>query len=481
MCVAGVASPAGRAEAAPYAAIVMDMRDGSVLHSSSADRKQHPASLTKMMTLYLVFEAIRDGQLRLDQKVRVSKHAASMPPSKLHLKVGQRVTIRSLVRAAALKSANDAAVALAEAVAGSESAFAKLMTRRARELGMANTTFKNASGLTRSGHLSTARDMAILGRHLFYDFPQYYNLFGRRHAEAAGRTVWNTNRLLSSYKGADGIKTGYTRAAGYNLVSSAVRGGKRIIAVVMGGKSSRSRNAQMVKLLDLGFSKARSRVAVVKPGFVHSRRDRVAVAEAPMPVAKPGAAVAVAPDTVLARGADVLIKAITPASAHAAVPDPAPVPVASLSPHAPTKAGLPPLRPRAALAAAPIAATAIAPVAAPAPVIEAEPDVAPTPVGGVPLPPKRPGKVVAAAGWMVQIGAFDNHELAVARMTQATLGDLAALSGAEPLIDERRKASGGTRYLVRFVGMSRTGARMACKEIKAHGGDCLAIAPRSGS
>jgi D-alanyl-D-alanine carboxypeptidase len=233
--------------AAQYSAIVMDMRDGTVLYESNPDRRQSPASLTKMMTLYLAFEAVENGQLSLDQKVRVSRHAARQPPSKLYLKSGQRVSIRSLIRASAIKSANDAAVALAEAVSGSEKAFARLMTSRARQFGMTNTTFRNANGLTARGHLSTARDMAILGRHLFFDFPQYYNLFSRKTARAAGKRVYNTNRrLLSSYAGADGIKTGYTNAAGYTLVASARRGKKRVIASLFGGKSSRWRNARMV-------------------------------------------------------------------------------------------------------------------------------------------------------------------------------------------------------------------------------------------
>jgi D-alanyl-D-alanine carboxypeptidase len=275
----------GQAMAAQYSAIVMDMRDGTVLYESNADRRQAPASLTKMMTLYLAFEAVENGQLKIDQKVRVSRHAARQPRSKLYLKAGQKVTIRSLIRASAIKSANDAAVALAEAVGGSEKAFARLMTAKARQLGMTNTTFRNANGLTARGHLSTARDMATLGRHLFFDFPEYYNLFSRRTARAAGKRVYNTNRrLLSSYAGADGIKTGYTNAAGYTLVASARRGNKRIIASLFGGKSSRWRATRMTQLLDKGFARAATRVATVAPTL-----RRMVVARAPLPPPKPGA------------------------------------------------------------------------------------------------------------------------------------------------------------------------------------------------
>lgn len=277
--VAGRGSPA---QAADYASIVMDLRDGTVYAATAPDRRQQPASLTKMMTLYLVFEAVESGQLRLDQRVVISRRAAAQPPSRLGLRAGQRVSIRSLIRAAAIKSANDAAVALAEAVAGSESEFARLMTQKARELGMRNTTFRNATGLTRRGHLSTARDMAILARHLFFDFPEYYNIFGRTSTYAAGKRIWTTNRLLRSYRGADGIKTGFTRAAGYNLAASARRGDKRIVAVVLGGKSSRWRNAEMRRLLDLGFRKAPTRVAMVPP-----RGLAAAVARAPLPPERP--------------------------------------------------------------------------------------------------------------------------------------------------------------------------------------------------
>ena len=294
--------------AAQYGAIVLDMRDGSVLYESNADLRQSPASLTKMMTLYLAFEAVESGQLHLDQRVRVSRHAARQPPSKLYLKVGQRVSIRSLIRATAVKSANDAAVALAEAVAGSEREFARLMTAKARKFGMRNTTFKNASGLTSRGHLSTPRDMATLGRHLFFDFPDYYHIFKRRVDRAAGKRIYSTNRrLLSSYRGADGIKTGYTRAAGYTLVASARRGSERVVAALFGGKSSRWRNARMAELLDKGFSRAPTRVATIPP-----RAVLAAVASAPLPPPKPGT-----PSTGLAAVAALLSSpavAATPAS-----------------------------------------------------------------------------------------------------------------------------------------------------------------------
>lgn len=254
------------AAAAPYAAMVMDARTGKVLHARNADTRLHPASLTKMMTLYIVFEAIENGEIGLDDMVTISRHAANEPPSKLGLKAGQSIKLRFLIRAAAVKSANDASTAIAEAISGSEAAFARRMNRTAKALGMSRTTFKNAHGLTESGHLSTARDMTVMGRHVFYDYPEYYNLFSRIEADAGMRKVLHTNRrLLNSYRGADGIKTGYTRAAGFNLVASAERGEERIIATVFGGRSTNTRNARVAELLDLGFKRAPSRVALNRP------------------------------------------------------------------------------------------------------------------------------------------------------------------------------------------------------------------------
>jgi D-alanyl-D-alanine carboxypeptidase len=254
------------AAAAPYAAIVIDARTGEVLHARNADTRLHPASLTKMMTLYVVFEAIKRGEISLDTKVKISRKAAAEQPSKLGLKAGQRIAIRYLIRAAAVKSANDAATALGEAISGSEAKFARRMTRTAKAIGMNNTTFKNAHGLTEKGHMSTARDMTELGRRMIYDYPQYYNLFSRQTTHAGVKQVRNTNRrLLAAYKGADGIKTGYTRAAGFNLVASAERGNERVIATVFGGQSTASRNARVAELLDMGFKRAPSRAKVIRP------------------------------------------------------------------------------------------------------------------------------------------------------------------------------------------------------------------------
>jgi len=283
------------ANAAEYAAMVIDARTGEVLHSRNADTRVHPASLTKMMTLYIAFEAIEHGEISLDDMVTVSTHAASEPPSKLGLRAGQQIAFKYLIRAAAVKSANDCATAIGEAIEGSEAAFARRMNRTAKALGMTRTTFKNANGLTESGHLTTARDMTTLGRHLFYDFPDYYNLFSRRSTDAGLATVANTNRrFLNSYRGADGIKTGYTRAAGFNLVASAERGEERIIVTVMGGRSTATRNQRVAELMDMGFKRAPAHAAVARPArpaYGGSSRTMLAAAgPAPMrPALRPGA------------------------------------------------------------------------------------------------------------------------------------------------------------------------------------------------
>jgi D-alanyl-D-alanine carboxypeptidase len=278
--------------AAPYAAYMIDARSGEVLYEENAQTRLHPASLTKMMTLYIAFEEISRGNISLDSMVTISKHAAAQPPSRLGLRAGQKIQLRYLVRAAAIKSANDAATAIGEFISGgSEPAFAERMTRTARAIGMDNSTFKNANGLTAKGHLSTAHDLTILGRRLFYDFPQFYNLFSRRSTDAGLATVNNTNRrFLDAYDGADGIKTGYTVPAGFNLTASAERDGKRLIATVMGGASTDDRNRKMSKMLDKGFAAAPRNAPVNPPPPAdYQGADAALVAEAAQAPDAPGA------------------------------------------------------------------------------------------------------------------------------------------------------------------------------------------------
>ncbi|MCC7427411.1 MAG: D-alanyl-D-alanine carboxypeptidase [Alphaproteobacteria bacterium] len=264
-----VAAPARLAQAQMlsdrYAAIVVDHSTGAVLHAEQADERRYPASLTKMMTLYMAFEALRDRRMRPNQMLTVSAAAAAQPPSKLGLVAGQRISLQQAIMALVTKSANDAAVVVAEAIAGSEEAFAARMTVRARALGMSRTTFRNASGLPDRAQITTARDMATLGRRLLTDFPQYYRYFSTHAFRFRDRTLQNHNRLLASYEGMDGIKTGFINDSGFNLVASARRGNTRLVAAVFGGPTARERDAHMVDLLDRGFGTTEVRIARARP------------------------------------------------------------------------------------------------------------------------------------------------------------------------------------------------------------------------
>lgn len=248
-----------------YASLLMDMSSGRILHQIGANQKIYPASLTKMMTLYLVFDAVRRGQLRLDQKVRTSAYAAGKEAKRLGLRKGERLTVRQAVLSLVCHSANDSAVVLAEAVAGSEQAFARRMTAKARQLGMRHTLFRNATGLFHACQFSTAQDMARLAVSLIRHFPKEYAFFKRTKFTYRGRHYGTTNKLVGQ-AGVDGLKTGYINRSGFNLVSSAKRGRTRLIGVVIGGKSSQWRNIHMASLLEMGFDKRASLMqASLKP------------------------------------------------------------------------------------------------------------------------------------------------------------------------------------------------------------------------
>ncbi len=238
-----------------YSAIVLDADTGRVLHAHEADTLRYPASLTKMMTLYMAFDALKEGRLKLDQRIPVSAHAAGQAPSVIGLRAGGTLTVRDAILAAVTKSANDATVALGEAIGGTESRFATMMTQRARQLGMKNTTFRNASGLPNPRQKSTARDMATLALALLQKHKDYYTYFSTPEFEWNDRVFSNHNHLLKRYDGVDGIKTGYIRASGFNLVASAKRDGRRVIGVVFGGTSVKARDDRMIQLLDAAFRK----------------------------------------------------------------------------------------------------------------------------------------------------------------------------------------------------------------------------------
>ncbi len=246
---------------AKYASFVIDAGSGEILHSVNSDTRNYPASLTKMMTLYLMFEAIDQGRLKLNDKIVISRRAARQPSSKMGINAGKRISVKNAIMAIAVKSANDIATAVAEHMGGTERKFALMMTAKARTIGMKRTTFRNASGLPHRAQLSTARDMATLASALYKSFPHHYGYFSEKRFKYQGTTYKTHNGLLTTYEGTDGIKTGYIRASGFNLVTSVNRGDRRLIGVVFGGKSAKKRNRHMTTLLNKSFAKLDSRVA----------------------------------------------------------------------------------------------------------------------------------------------------------------------------------------------------------------------------
>jgi D-alanyl-D-alanine carboxypeptidase len=281
MAVAAATALGAGSANARYAAIVVDAADGRVLYEKNADTGNYPASLTKMMTLYLAFEALDGGQMTLEQKLRVSRRAAGQPASRLGLAAGETITVRDAVLALITKSANDVATVVAEALAGSERAFAAAMTKKARALGMTRTYFRNASGLPNRRQLSSARDMATLALALIRDFPHHYAYFSTAEFAFRGRTYRNHNKLLTRYPGTDGLKTGYIRASGYNLAASVERDGSRLIGVVFGGRSPSWRDRHLMRLLDRGFVRLAELRQGAPPDAV------IAEAAPPMPAARP--------------------------------------------------------------------------------------------------------------------------------------------------------------------------------------------------
>jgi D-alanyl-D-alanine carboxypeptidase len=280
-----LAAPNPAAARPGYASIVIDWETGRVISAYRADKLHAPASLTKVMTLYLLFEALDAKRIKLDQRLRVSTHAQYARPSKLGLRAGTTITVREAILALVTKSANDAAVVIAEALGGTEAQFAQTMTARARQIGMTHTTFRNASGLPARGQLTTARDMAILARTIIKTFPHHYHYFSTRYFYFHGQRHGNHNRLLGHYPGVDGLKTGFVRASGYNLIVSARnRAGTRIVAVVLGGRSHRDRDIRMTGLLDYSFgNKTRYASLVNHGGHVmagHTQRKASAIATA---------------------------------------------------------------------------------------------------------------------------------------------------------------------------------------------------------
>jgi D-alanyl-D-alanine carboxypeptidase len=268
-----------------YASIVIDADTGAVVSQRYADKVLHPASLTKMMTMMMAFEALENRKISLNDRIRISHHAASMQPSKLDLPAGSTIKVDDAIKALAVKSANDIAVAMAEFLGGSETNFANMMTKKAQSIGMSKTRFMNASGLHDPRQVTTARDMARLSRYLIHRYPDYYHYFSMKSFSYRGKTYGTHHHLMKTYPGMDGLKTGYILASGFNLAASAKQDGRRLIGVVFGGRTSRSRNDHMKVILDRGFS------AIKKAPYykiIKAPTTDVILAKVPVPPRKPG-------------------------------------------------------------------------------------------------------------------------------------------------------------------------------------------------
>ncbi len=438
-----------------FAALAVDARTGAVLFSSDADGLRYPASLTKMMTLYILFQELKSGEVKLSTPLRVSARATRVQPSKLGLRAGESITVETAIKALVVKSANDAAVTVAENLGGSESAFAARMTRTARALGMSRTTFRNASGLPNPGQMTTARDMATLSLRLMRDFPQYYPYFRATSFFYKGRLVRGHNALLQRFAGTDGIKTGYIGAAGYNLTTSTRRGDRRVVGVVLGARSVGARNAYMMRMLDGVLPKCRGGNTIAAlPG---SSRGIIN----PIAPRKETAAAALPPQTAeviggIAAGKPRRIVGTTSASVIAPSDQPQVL---------------------EARMAADDGSGADA-LAEPVPQVKtaaAKPEKLPFAV-------KKPGSdaggemVVAAIdpGWNIQIGAFPSRENAERKLSD--LSRVTSLRGKRAYTIAVQKGS-ETFYRARYAGFNRQTAATACRDIKRRGQSCMVLAP----
>ncbi len=449
---------------AKYAGIVVDAKSGKTLYASSADAPRYPASLTKMMTLYVLFEELESGRLSRKSRLKVSKKAAAQPPTKLGLRPGRTISVESAIRALAVKSANDVAVVVAENVSGSVAAFAERMTRTARAIGMKRTTFRNPSGLPDKRQKTTARDMALLGRALQDRFPQYYDYFSTRRFSWGKARYRNTNRLLGTVRGVDGIKTGYTRASGYNLVTSVERDGRKIVAVVMGGRKSKSRDAQMKKLIARYLRKAKrgKRTAPLILAGTPSRKPSVPRSRPPTgPLGGGG------PLLVADAAASAMRPAARPDPAAATSADPIGAQIAGASRI--SELGYAQLQAdeRARLVAlVEISARLRARKTESAESGGPAPSTALADTGSQAPPP---------GGWHIQIGASPSEEGA-RRLLSDVQNRAADIVGAAAPLTQTVKKHGTVLYRARFTGFAgKQEARAACAELKRRSFSCLAV------
>jgi D-alanyl-D-alanine carboxypeptidase len=452
--------------------MVIDANTGHVLHAASADAPRYPASLTKMMTLYLAFEEIEQGRLSYATMISVSQAAASVPPSKLGLPSGSEIALIDAIKSLITKSANDMAIAVAEHIAGTEANFAQRMSDKARRLGMIHTTFKNASGLPHPGQVTTARDMVTLALHLQDDFPRHYRLFATRSFTYNKHSYRNHNGLLGSFQGTDGIKTGYTRLSGFNLVSSVRRGNRHVVGAVFGGASAGARNAEMRMLLSR---------ALLKASPVKTRKSAPVLVAQPRPATRPQLQTAAATPIANAvarlpsRPMHQAIAALPTEHAgmgavQVALADPQtdmPAPTLTI-----TQVRSVSLTPRA---------KPHEPVAGPSPALAVTAMSAPGPGRGMPASTLQQqaadlARAQAPGGFEIQIGAYTSP--AEAEFALAATRDRATdlLAGAKPATAPIQK--GNRRlYRARFAGFSASVATDTCLELRRRHIDCLVLQP----
>ncbi len=414
------------AEAKPgFSAIAIDARTGKILYANNADEVRHPASLTKVMTLYLLFEDLKSRTIKLNTNLIISRRAAAMAPSKIGMKPGSTISVENAIKALVTKSANDVAAAIGENLAGSEANFAVRMTKTARDIGMSKTTFKNASGLPNPAQVTTARDMATLSLRIQRDFPEYYPYFRLTSFTYKGQTIRTHNRLLGRFQGTDGIKTGYTAASGFNLTTSAKRGKKRIVGVVLGSSSGSSRNKYMMTMLDKAFPKcAEGTTIAALAGSSKGAIDPLAKLKTP--------ATAAASDGPLETK-------VLEAKIEDLVAEPKEEPVKTVNAGASLPAKLP-----FAVKNAPQEATAAT--------------VDPT--------------------WKIQIGAYPKKEDARLKLQEIRASGYSFLSGKQAFTVEVQKGS-ETIYRAHFSGFTQKTAKAACSKLSKKGLECVTLSPQS--
>ncbi|QUS54533.1 serine hydrolase [Pseudovibrio brasiliensis] len=442
-----------------YAGIVVDAKTGKVLYANNANARRYPASTTKIMTLYVLFEELEAGRVSLNTKMKVSRYAAGRPPTKLGLRVGGTLRVKDAIYALITKSANDASTVIAEHISGSEKAFGRRMTQTARAIGMRNTTFRNPHGLPNSKQVTTAADLALLGRAIQDRFPKYYKYFNTRSYTYAGRRMGNHNKLLGRVRGVDGIKTGYTNASGFNLVTNVKRDNRQIVAVVLGGRTGKSRDAQMVKLINQYLPKASRgrRTAPMLYAGTTTRYQFPKVAPA-IPVAKATGRPAQQP-TLLAY-----------ANATGTTPNSKPTdPIARMLEN---QASSPAPAPRKELVANSLAAPAVSasaklqqPATAPAP------SSAPIASKIASLKPED----IDTSGWHIQISATDSQDKAIRILESARAAAGSTLSNKR-IYTEPVKSKKQTLYRARFIGFeTKTAAWDACAKLKKAKYSCYAV------